>query len=203
MPSLILLPATFGALMYGPGVVIGHAILRYTVPCSFGNAYRTIPLQSSVIVGLVGGAGLGLLGAALIVLASFLFVTAYVVYQKLRFGKPFREISDPSKSWQSKDQQTKGWTRAFKLFIKVSSAAVVAICGSQFLHSVGYDLETLEGSHIVIAGLCGQLLCVAVVNLWLLRSQGNVALPISEPESATATSAGTTGSGVEDVGDKV
>lgn len=177
--SIILLPFTLGIILYSPSIIFGHLILRYAIPCSFGDAYRTVWICSSAIVGVAAGTVFG------VILLSIMGVARGVrIYRRFRPGRS--PSSSNSASLASKLKlRFKNDKGLLTLFARSALAALAGCSGVYLLHYIHYDIEVLDTIHAAIASGFGHFLITAISLLVERRSKGKVALATPDAPEIT------------------
>lgn len=181
-PSVALIPITAGVLMCTPGFVIGHAILRYAVSCSFGDAYRTTSLDSTLTLGAVGGMFVGIFVA---IVGGAIMIACLSIFHKIRSGNAMgwhRTSAEIAAQPSTKLMKLHTWVNKIShpIYFAYSLDTV-----ARDIVKVHYpDLEMLDYRHVLAACMCGQYLITLATLLIrrLTRTKSKIALPTSEAE---------------------
>lgn len=180
-PSIALVPLTLGVVLCFPSVVVGHTILRYTLSSSFGDAYRTIAINSSFIMGVVGGVVF-----AIYMITGTITVVAFLsIFYKIFFANALGWRRKPSERPQRPASKWKTFrTCVHEIISPLYLAFCIGSAGRGIIEYYNPALDMLDFHHVLAACMCGQYLMSLGEFLIrrLTRTTGQIALPTSEAE---------------------
>lgn len=155
------------------GVVVGHFLMRYMIKDSFGDAYRTTSVTSSLILGLAGSATL-VIGIAVVVMSGSTLVS---IYSQMRTGNGWRAETTPVRPLARRLRLDS--TRRDLLEVIVGGSIPVML-GVYFSDVVGpfagyiwADMEMLDGDHAMVGYILGQMIVYIVLLVAMQLNEAN------------------------------
>lgn len=147
--------------------------MRYMIKDSFGDAYRTTSVTSSLILGLAGSATL-VIGIAVVVMSGSTLVS---IYSQMRTGNGWRAETTPVRPLARRLRLDS--TRRDLLEVIVG-ASIPVMLGVYFSDVVGpfagyiwADMEMLDGDHAMVGYILGQMIVYIVLLVAMQLNEAN------------------------------